>query len=308
MSVTNSRFVGNSKVPDTRPNPALVLVATPIGNLGDISARALSELSEADAIACEDTRRTGQLLSHFGLAHGRLIVCNQHTEMAAAQAIVERIGRGERVVLVSDAGMPGISDPGERVVREVLAAGYEVTAVPGASAVLMALAVSGLDASRFVFEGFLPRKGRERVSRIQALLREERTVVLFEAPRRVAATVASLADVLGDDRRIVVARELTKRFEEVWRGTLADAVLELDSGDARGEYVIVLAGAAPTEVDDAALIDAIRSHRAAGSTNRDAAAQVAAQFEVGKRRVYDIAIALDRSATADDPDDGSAGG
>ena len=272
--------------------PALVLVATPIGNFDDLAPRALLELERADRIACEDTRRTGALLKHFGVAHEPFLVCNEHSEMTAAAAVVDRIAAGQRVVLVSDAGMPGISDPGHRIVEAVVAAGQTVTAVPGPSAVLMAVAISGLASDRFCFEGFLPRKGADRASRIDALRREERSTVFFESPRRVACTIDDLAEALGPDRRVVLARELTKTHEETWRGSLAEAQQHLAEREPLGEFVIVVDGAPPAEVDDDALRAALEAEFARGSSTRDAVAAVVDGFGVPKRRVYDLAVDL----------------
>ncbi len=203
---------------------ALVLVATPIGNLDDVSPRVTAALAGADAIGCEDTRRTGRLLSHLGVAAPRLIVVNEHTERDTVPGILDRLARGERVALVSDAGLPGISDPGEVLVRAAVEAGFAVEVIPGPSAAAAALVVSGLPTARFVFEGFLPRKGSARARRLAAVAGEERTVVLYEAPHRLARTVADLAGACGADRRVVFARELTKLHEEVWRGTLGEAL------------------------------------------------------------------------------------
>ena len=197
----------------------LVLVGTPIGNLGDLSPRAVEALTSADTIACEDTRRTRALLAHLGVPGGRrLLAVHDHNEAAAVRDVVDRLDEGERLVVVTDAGMPGISDPGERLVAAAAAAGHRVEVVPGPSALLAALVVSGLSTSRFVFEGFLPRKGSTRAQRLAELAGEARTVILFEAPHRVRQTVTDLAAAAGGLRRVVLVRELTKLHEEVWRG------------------------------------------------------------------------------------------
>jgi 16S rRNA (cytidine1402-2'-O)-methyltransferase len=269
---------------------ALVLVGTPIGNMGDLSPRARDALTNADVIACEDTRRTGRLLELSGVGRRPMLVINDHTEAAQVREVVERVARGERVAVVTDAGMPGISDPGERLVRAVAAAGHPVEVVPGPSAVVSALVVSGLPAGRFVFEGFLPRKGSGRSARLRALAEEPRTAVLYEAPHRVAATIADLAEACGTSRRVALVRELTKLHEEVWRGTLDDAVGYLDQVQPRGEYVVVLEGApeAP-DADDDAIVGALAQARASGSSTKDAVAAVADLLGVSKRRVYDLA-------------------
>jgi 16S rRNA (cytidine1402-2'-O)-methyltransferase len=268
----------------------LVLVGTPIGNLGDLSARAGAELARADVVACEDTRRTGKLLAHIGVRAPRLLVVNDHTEARAARDVLSCLDRGERVVVVSDAGMPGISDPGERLVAAAAAAGHVVEVVPGPSASIAALVVSGLATGRFVFEGFLPRKGSGRTERLAAVASERRTVVLYEAPHRLARTLAELAETCGGERRVAIARELTKLHEEVWRGTLGAAVVRAGEAEPRGEHVVVLDGAPPpAEVDDEAILDALRRARDAGATTRDAATDVAEALGVPRRRVYALA-------------------
>jgi 16S rRNA (cytidine1402-2'-O)-methyltransferase len=277
-----------------RTGGVLVLVGTPIGNLGDLAPRAVDALRSADAICCEDTRRTGRLLQHAGVERPPLVVVNEHTEASEVSGVLARLGRGERVAVVSDAGMPGISDPGERLVRAAIAAGHPVEVVPGPSAGLAALVASGLAAGRFVFEGFLPRKGSGRAERLAAVAAEPRTVVLYEAPHRLARTVADLVDVCGTDRRVALARELTKLHEEVWRGSLAEAVAWVRAAAPRGEIVVVLEGAPPSEPpDDGALVDALREELAAGATARDAARAVAARLDVPRRRVYDLATRAD---------------
>jgi 16S rRNA (cytidine1402-2'-O)-methyltransferase len=270
--------------------PALVLVGTPIGNLADLSPRARDELTRADVIACEDTRRAGRLLELSGIGRKPLLVINDHTEASRVRDVVERIGRGERVAVITDAGMPGISDPGERLVRAVAEAGHRVELVPGPSAVVSALVVSGLPTGRFSFEGFLPRSGTARTARLAAVAAESRTVVLYEAPHRVRATIDDLTIACGPDRRVVLAREMTKLHEEVWRGKLGDAQHHLSARAPRGEYAIVLDGAPePAEVDDDAIRAAIDRERAAGASTKDAVASVAAIFGVSRRRVYDLA-------------------
>lgn len=272
---------------------ALVLVGTPIGNLDDLAPRAVQEMARADVIACEDTRRTGRLLAHAGVEAPKLVVVNEHTEVPRTADILARLGRGERVVVVSDAGMPGISDPGERLVRAAADAGHTVEVVPGPSAAVSALVVSGLPAGRFVFEGFLPRKGSGRALRLAELAAERRTVVLYEAPHRVERTLADLAAAFGADRAVAVARELTKMYEEVWRGTLAEAVAWADEKPPRGEVVLVVGGAsAPEEASDDDVRQALRVCLDGGMSKRDASASVAGDLGLAKRRVYDLATRL----------------
>lgn len=271
----------------------LVLVGTPIGNLGDLSPRAVDALRAADAICCEDTRRTGRLLQHAGVERKPLIVVNDHTEVQATAGVLSRLAAGERVAVVTDAGMPGISDPGERLVQAAVEAGHTVEVVPGPSAAVTALVVSGLPAGRFVFEGFLPRKGSGRTARLAAVAMEQRTVVLYEAPHRLARTLADLAGACGDARRVAIGRELTKLHEETWRGTLAEALAWVAEREPRGELVVVLDGApepAAASVDDVEA--ALRAELGAGASAKDAAATVAAGLSVPKRTAYDIAIRL----------------
>jgi 16S rRNA (cytidine1402-2'-O)-methyltransferase len=272
---------------------ALVIVATPIGNLGDLTPRAVEELAKADAIACEDTRRTRKLLSHAGVKAPTLLTVNDQSESRQVRAVLARLERGERVAVVTDAGTPGISDPGERLVAAATAAGIDVEVAPGASAAISALVVSGLPTGRFVFEGFLPRRGSGRTERIDTLQTEQRTAVLYEAPHRVRKTVAELAEAFGPLRRIAIVRELTKLHEEVWRGTLDGAVEHLDEREPRGEYVLVLGGAAPPPApssDD--VTEALRLRLAAGEDKKTATAEVAKELRVPKRTVYEIATRL----------------
>ncbi len=278
---------------------ALVVVGTPIGNLGDLSPRAVDTLADADAIACEDTRRTGRLLAHLGIAAPKLLVANEHTEADIAADLVRRVAAGQRVVFVSDAGMPVISDPGQRAVAAVVDAGLTVEVVPGPSALDTAVAVSGLSAGRFTFEGFLPRKGRVRRERLARIATADHPVVLYEAPHRLARTLGDLAGVCDGDRRVAVLRELTKLHEEHWRGTLADAVAMVAEREPRGEYVLVLAAADPAPAaDDATLRAALAAERDGGATTRDAVDIVAARFGVARRHVYDLAVSAgDRGGT-----------
>lgn len=275
------------------PPAALVLVATPIGNLGDLSPRARASLAEADVVCCEDTRRTRVLLSAAGIGSGdRLVSLHGHNEAARIPQVLDWLTGGRTVALVSDAGTPGISDPGQRLVAAAAARGVVVTVVPGPSAVLAALVVSGLSTDRFCVEGFLPRAGGARARRLRALAAEERTAVLLEAPGRLPATLADLERACGD-RQVVVARELTKVHEEIWRGTLEGAVTAFGQRALRGEVVIVLAGAGPAApATDEELSEALRSRLSAGEATRQAARTVADQLGVGRRRAYEVALAV----------------
>lgn len=271
------------------PGGTLWLVATPIGNLGDLPPRAAEVLGGAALVCCEDTRRTGRLLQHAGVRAERLAVANDHTEVARIGEVLDVLGDGRDVALVTDAGTPGISDPGERLVRAVLDSGYAVSAVPGPAALVMALVISGLSTSRFVFEGFLPRSGRERSTRLQEIAREHRTIVLYEAPHRIERTLADLRAACGHDRPVAVSRELTKLYEETVRGTLGT----IDIGEPRGEYVVVLGGAPePDAVDDDTIRAALRAEIATGTSTRDAVAAVAARLGAPKKTVYALAVQL----------------
>jgi 16S rRNA (cytidine1402-2'-O)-methyltransferase len=271
---------------------ALVLVATPIGNLGDLSPRAVDALREADVIACEDTRKTGRLLAHAGITDKRLLAVHDHNEASQARSILTLLDRGRNVAVVTDAGTPGISDPGGRLAAAVASAGGEVTVVPGPSALVAALVVSGLSTARFIFEGFLPRKGGERSERLAALAGEQRTIILYEAPHRLAATLADLVDRCGPLRQVAVIRELTKLHEEVWRGTLAGALDRARAAPPRGEHVLVMAGAPLVVPDEAEVEAALQARLGSGQTAKEAVAEVAGELKVPKRRVYDAALRL----------------
>ena len=271
----------------------LTLVATPIGNLGDLPPRAVEAFQTADLVCCEDTRRTGSLLKHLGVHVAELRRLDDHTEYDAIPQILDRLRSGEQVVLVSDAGTPGISDPGERLVAAAVDAGLTVTSVPGPVAAIAALVASGLPSGRFVFDGFLARKGQERSAQLAAIAAETRTTVFYESPNRLAATLAALAEVCGGSRRAVVARELTKLHEELRRGSLVELAEWAGTG-VKGEVVVVVAGAeAPAELDDDALLERLRGLLADGSSRRDAIDRVAAETGVRRGRVYDLALALD---------------
>jgi 16S rRNA (cytidine1402-2'-O)-methyltransferase len=272
---------------------ALVLVATPIGNLGDMSQRAIDALKEAEIICCEDTRHSGKLLSHFGVSGKKLIVINEHTEYDAREEIVGLVTSGKSVALITDAGTPGISDPGERLVAAVVGAGLKVSAIPGPSALTMALVTSGLPTSRFVFEGFLPRSGAERTERLAIATTESRTTIYYEAPHRLIKTLSDLTTACGAVRRVVIARELTKLHEEFWRGTLQDANMHFSETEPRGEFVIILEPAKPpAPPTNEELLEAIRAEIAKGVSRKDSAARVSARFGVAKRSVYELALQL----------------
>ncbi len=274
---------------------ALVLVATPIGNLGDLSPRAQQVLSDAELICCEDTRRTRALLSAVGIPAGnRLLSLHGHNEPERLARVSACIAGGGTVVVVSDAGTPGISDPGAWLAAQVAAAGETVTTVPGPSAAVASLVVSGLPTDRFCVEGFLPRKGTERRMRVAAVMGDPRTCVVFEAPGRVGGTLAELA-AIDPTRPVAVVRELTKVHEEVWRGSLGHAAEEFAVAAPRGEVVLVVGGAPPAAApEERAVEDAVRAVLAEdpGAGARQVADRVAAALGVPKRRAYAATLRL----------------
>jgi 16S rRNA (cytidine1402-2'-O)-methyltransferase len=278
------------------PPGTLTLVATPIGNLGDMPPRGLAVLAAADMVLCEDTRVTAKLLARAGIPR-RLTAYHEHTESAMTPRVLAALAEGRRVALVSDAGMPLVSDPGYRLVEAAVSAGHRVTAVPGPSAALAALALSGLPPQPFLFLGFLPPKPGPRRERLESVRAAEAaglaaTLVLFEAPQRLAATLAELALVLGP-RPAAVARELTKLFEEVVRDTLPALAARFGSAPPRGEVTIVVGpGCGAAGASDAEVKARLEAALAAGATVRDAAAEVAAATGWPKRSVYALALAL----------------
>lgn len=270
----------------------LILCGTPIGNLEDMSPRAARALEEADIVACEDTRRTRKLLSHFGIRAKSLVVYNEANERRKADELVTAIQSGRDVVLVSDAGMPGLSDPGYRLVKECADRGVTVEAVPGPSAVITAVAISGLAPGRFVFEGFLPKRPGDRKRRIAELAEERRTIVFFESPHRITVSLEDLLEGLGP-RPAALARELTKMHEEVRRGTLAEILASVESDPPRGEIVLVISGAihdhAP-EVSAEELAARARGLMDSGVERKEALARVAKDAGVRKRAVFDALV------------------
>ncbi|MFM2147817.1 MAG: hypothetical protein RLZZ187_123 [Pseudomonadota bacterium] len=276
--------------------PGLTLVATPIGNLGDLSPRALEMLGVADAVLCEDTRVTGQMLSRHGMS-APLLPLHDHNEAEVVPRVLERLQAGQRLALVSDAGTPLVSDPGYRLVRAVIAAGLPLSAIPGPNAAVMALTLSGLPPHPFLFLGFLPPKAGPRSAAVAKLRAAERaglaaSLVLYEAPHRLAEALAALAEGFGPDRPAAVARELTKRFEEVRRGTLAELAAHYAGHEALGEICIVI-GPAPEETTGEADLDAqLREAMRGGASLRDAAAMVAAATGLPRKQVYARALAL----------------
>lgn len=265
----------------------IVIAATPIGHVGDGSARLWEALSTADVVAAEDTRVTRDLAARAGITiAGELVALHDHNEARTGAWLVGRALAGETIVLVSDAGMPLVSDPGYRLICAAIEAGVDLTVLPGPSAPLAALALSGLPTDRFAFEGFLPRKEGERAAALAALAAEERTLLFFEAPHRVAATLASMAAAFGGDRPASVSREITKRYEETKRGTLADLVAWASEGEPRGEMVIVVAGRPKGAPSMATLVEEVLRRSAEGERAKAAVADLAATFGVPQRDLY----------------------
>ena len=265
----------------------LYLVATPIGNLSDITERAVKVLSEVDFVAAEDTRNSGLLLSRLGLRKP-MVSYHDHTRAERGPEIVERLKSGESCALISDAGMPAISDPGEDLVALCAKEGVAVSIIPGACAAVSALALSGLPTRRFCFEGFLPAAGRERKARLSEISDESRTLIIYEAPHRLKKTLAEFAEVFGGERRIALCRELTKINEEVLRFTLFGACEYYESVDPRGEYVLVLEGAPEKNQDDGEIDIAARAAAliAQGMSQKDAIRKIASETGLPKNKVY----------------------
>lgn len=265
----------------------LYLVATPIGNLEDITFRALKILKEVHFVAAEDTRRTRELLTHYDL-HTPLTSYHRHNQATKTSYLLGLLQEGKDIALVSDAGLPGISDPGEELVRQAIAAGITVVPIPGANAALTALVASGLPTGRFIFEGFLPRASKARRERLAALAAEERTLVFYEAPHRLVATLKDMAATLGV-RQVAVGRELTKKFESIWRGTLAAAVDYFQANPPRGEITLVVAGAEPAplpEYDPARAAAEVAAMEAAGIQRKEAMSRVARYYGLPRREIY----------------------
>ncbi|WP_327729324.1 16S rRNA (cytidine(1402)-2'-O)-methyltransferase [Streptomyces sp. NBC_00487] len=277
----------------------LVLAGTPIGDVADAPPRLAEELRGADVVAAEDTRRLRRLTQALGVQPGgRIVSYFEGNEAARTPELVEALVGGARVLLVTDAGMPSVSDPGYRLVAAAVEKDIRVTAVPGPSAVLTALALSGLPVDRFCFEGFLPRKAGERLGRLREVAEERRTLVYFEAPHRLDATLAAMAEAFGTGRRAAVCRELTKTYEEVRRGPLGE-LAEWAAAGVRGEITVVVEGApekGPEELAAAELVRRVRVREEAGEPRKEAIAAVAVEAGVPKREVFDAVVAAKRAA------------
>ncbi len=274
----------------------LWVVGTPIGNLEDISARALRILGAVDLIAAEDTRHTGRLLQHFGITTPQISLHAHNTQQRLPQ-LLAKLRSGQQIALVSDAGLPGIADPGYELINACIAAAVPVTPIPGANAALTALMAAGLPMTRFCFEGFLPTKGRDRQQRLAQLREEPRTIILYEAPHRLSHTLQELEHTIGGDRPIVLARELTKRHEDFWRGSLAAAIEWVHQTPPRGEYTLVIAGRIPTipALSPEQLHAELHTLQAQGLSLAEASRQLAELTGVPRRQLYQLGLRQDHS-------------
>ncbi len=270
----------------------LYLVGTPIGNLEDMTYRAIATLHKVDLIAAEDTRHTGKLLKHFQILTPQ-ISYHDHNRRYRGQLILEKLQAGQDIALVSDAGMPGISDPGFELVASCVAADIAVVPIPGVSASITALVASGLSPERFVFEGFLPTKKKERDDHLQQLVHEPRTLIFYEAPHRLLKTLAELMAYCGGDRPIVCARELTKLHEEFWRGTLQDALEHYHAFPPKGEFTLIVAGISPSsdiEVSDETLRLQLQELLRSGMSRSQASRELAETMGISRRRIYQLSV------------------
>lgn len=279
----------------------LYIVGTPIGNLEDMTFRAIQVLRDVTAIAAEDTRHTGKLLQHFQIGTPQ-ISYHDHNRRSRLPDILNRLQQGQAIALVTDAGMPGISDPGYDLVKACADAGLPVVPIPGPSAVITALSAAGLPTDRFAFEGFLPPKGQERRDRLENLKAESRTLVFYEAPHRLQQTLQDFEAAFGGDREIVLARELTKLHEEFWRGTITEAVAHYTQREAYGEFTLLLAGAttAPLVLSEEALKSELQSLIGQGISRSQASRQLAQQTSLPRRQLYQLALTLAEPETEAD--------
>ncbi|MBW4488405.1 MAG: 16S rRNA (cytidine(1402)-2'-O)-methyltransferase [Trichocoleus desertorum ATA4-8-CV12] len=271
----------------------LYIVGTPIGNLEDMTFRAIQVLKEVSAIAAEDTRHTGKLLQHFQIKTPQ-ISYHDHNRLSRLPEMISRLQQGQAIALVTDAGMPGISDPGYELVKACAEEGLPVVPIPGPSAAITALSASGLPSDRFVFEGFLPAKGSDRRARLEALKPESRTLIFYEAPHRLQQTLQDFADTFGGDREIALGRELTKLHEEIWRGTMTEAIAYYSNREAHGEFTLVVMGAEPTELvlTEDALKAELQVLMGQGISRSQASRQLAQQTALPRRQLYQLALTI----------------
>ncbi|ODH01706.1 rRNA (cytidine-2'-O-)-methyltransferase [Nostoc sp. KVJ20] len=278
----------------TDPKPGtLYVVGTPIGNLEDITFRAVRILQTVDIIAAEDTRHTGKLLQHFQVKTPQ-VSYHEHNRTSRIPELLEHLVNNKAIALVSDAGMPGISDPGYELVKACIEAGIPVVPIPGASAAITALSAAGLPTDRFVFEGFLPAKSQQRQEHLESLQTESRTLIFYESPHRLRDTLRDLAIVWGSDRQIVLGRELTKLYEEFWRGTIADAIAHYSQREPQGEYTLVVAGipASQPQLTEEELKAELRQLISQGISRSQASRQLAKFTSLPRRQLYQLALSL----------------
>jgi 16S rRNA (cytidine1402-2'-O)-methyltransferase len=279
----------------TEPKPGtLYIVATPIGNLEDMTFRAVRILQAVDMIAAEDTRHTGRLLQHFQVRTPQ-ISYHEHNSHSRIPEILEHLQYGKAIALVSDAGMPGISDPGYELIKACIEDGITVVPIPGASAVITALSAAGLATDRFIFDGFLPAKSQQRKQYLESLQGESRTLVFYESPHRLRDTLASLGEVLGSDRQLVIARELTKLYEEFWRGTIGDAIADYTQREPQGEYTLLVAGNPPSQIQltETQLKTELLQMMHQGISRSQASRQLAKDTSLSRRYLYQLALAIE---------------
>jgi 16S rRNA (cytidine1402-2'-O)-methyltransferase len=279
----------------TEPKPGtLYIVATPIGNLEDMTFRAVRILQAVDMIAAEDTRHTGRLLQHFQVRTPQ-ISYHEHNSHSRIPEILEHLQYGKAIALVSDAGMPGISDPGYELIKACIDDGITVVPIPGASAVITALSAAGLPTDRFIFDGFLPVKSQQRKQYLESLQGEYRTLVFYESPHRLRDTLADLGEVLGSDRQLVIARELTKLYEEFWRGTVGDAIADYTQREPQGEYTLLVAGNPPSQIQltETELKTELLQIMHQGISRSQASRQLAKDTSLSRRYLYQLALAIE---------------
>jgi len=305
--VTDSSFVPSS-APASLDPCTLYLVGTPIGNLEDMTFRAVRVLQQASVIAAEDTRHTGKLLHHFQITTPQ-ISYHDHNSQQRIPQLIKRLQAGEAIALVTDAGMPGISDPGCELVRACIEAQLTVIPIPGPSAVVTAVTAAGLPCDRFTFEGFLPVKGKSRTARIAALKSEPRTAVFYESPHRILKTLTELETVLGPDRPVAIARELTKRYEEFWRGSLADAIAHYTATTPKGEFTLLIAPAiaTPIALSTDEIITELKKRLAQGQSRTEASRDLAQQSDRSKREIYQLSLEIDIYSILQDKSAGQTG-
>jgi 16S rRNA (cytidine1402-2'-O)-methyltransferase len=279
----------------TEPKPGtLYIVGTPIGNLEDMTFRAVRILQSVDMIAAEDTRHTGKLLQHFQIKTPQMSY-HEHNRNSRIPEILEFLKYGKAIALVSDAGMPGISDPGYELIKACVDAEIDVVPIPSATAAITALSASGLPTNRFIFDGFLPAKSQQRREYLQSLLTEIRTLVFYESPHRLRETLKDLGDIFGGDRQIVIARELTKLYEEFWRGTIAEAIAHYQQKEPQGEYTLLVAGIEPSkpQITEAELKAELLAMMKQGASRSQASRQLAKEISISRNKLYQLALTIE---------------